>query len=266
MTTTKPKQSSSQKYQQSLNVIGAVFGKEFFGYFRIPTGYVFLVFFVLIGNGIFFGLNRFFDLGQVSMRSYFGLLPWIYLFFIPAFSMGIWSEEKSRGTIEVLLSTPLKEWQVVLAKFLAGMCFIAIALGATITIPITMIGVGDPDIGAMFASYLGALFLGGAYLAIGSFLSSLTRNQIVSFIVSISVIFILLLIGTPDVIQMSTRFFADSPIFSSLVHLLSYLGLSTHFSNMARGVLDSRDVVYYALITVGFLALNTRYIQLKKWR
>jgi len=247
-------------------VISSVFLREFRGYFHSPAGYIFLLFFVLITNGIFFVLNRFFEVGQADMRAWFGLLPWIYLFFVPAFSMGIWSEERSRGTIEILLSTPVKEWQVVLAKFMAGSAFVAVALALTVTVPITIASVGDPDGGVIFASYLGAWLLGSTFLAVGSFLSALTRNQIVAFILSVTFLFVLLLAGHPEVIGMITRNLADSSAFSMVVGFFNWLGLLTHFGNISRGVVDTRDLVYYGVMTAMFLTLNVWQIQGRKWK
>lgn len=244
----------------------AVARKEFRSWFASPIGYVYLVFFVLVSMGIFFLVNRFFDSGQVTMRGWFGFLPWIYLFFVPAFGMGLWSQERGHGTIEVLLTLPIQEWQAVLGKFLAGIAFLKVSLLCTITLPFTLTRLGDPDLGSIFASYIGSVLLGGAFLAVSMFLSSLTRNQVVAFILSITVLFVLLLIGHPAMVQMAANAMADSPLMASVINFLSWLGLLTHFGNIARGVVDSRDLAYYAVVIATFLYLNIVTIQGRKWK
>jgi ABC-2 type transport system permease protein len=244
----------------------AIYKKEFTQLFTSPVGYIFIIFFVLITHGIFFVLNRFFDVGVVSMRPFFSLLPWIYLFFIPAFSMSMWAGEKSIGTVELLFTLPIKEWHAVTGKFLAGLSFLGVALLATFTVPLTLTALGNPDTGAIFASYFGAFLTGGAYLAAGLFLSSLCKNQITAFILSVSVIFVLLLIGSPDLIGMVARWFVETPWLAKVMHVMSYLSLITHYENIAKGVIDTRDLIYYLIFIVFFLMLNIRYLQNRKWK
>jgi ABC-2 type transport system permease protein len=161
------------------------------------------------------------------------------------------------GTVEVLLTMPLKEWEVVFGKFLAAFAFLAIALAFTLPLPITLAYLGKPDFGVIIGSYVGALFLGSAYLAIGLFISSLTENQVVAFIISLAVIFVLLLIGLAP-----TWLNALGPV----VPLCDYVSLLSHFNNVTRGVIDSRDVVYYLSVIVLFLYLNIKNIEARKWR
>jgi ABC-2 type transport system permease protein len=171
--------------------------------------------------------------------------------------MRLWAEEKKMGTVELLLTMPIKEWEVVAGKFLAAFAFLAIALACTLTIPASLAYLGKPDIGVIVGSYVGALFLGSAYLAIGLFISSLTENQVVAFILSLAVIFVLLLIGIAPVWLNAV---------GTLVTVSEYVSLLSHFNNVTRGVIDSRDVVYYLSVIALFLYLNIKNIEARKWR
>lgn len=250
----------------SIKPVLALAQRELRSWFITPVGYVYLVFFVALANGLFFVLNRFFDVGQVSMRGWFGMLPWVYLFFVPAFSMGLWSEEKGRGTIETLLTLPLSEWQAVWGKFLAGLGFLALSLACTFTVPYTLSQVGNLDWGATLASYFGAFLMGAAFLAVGLLVSSLTRNQVVAFILSITVLFALIMVGHPQMIMLLSARFAHLSFFSSVVHWLSWSGLITHFGNISRGVIDTRDVIYSVVVVMALLHLNVHLLRTQRWK
>ncbi len=237
--------------------VSAIFKKELRSYFASPVGYVFIIFYLLLSNGFFFFIQDFFRQGQASMRGYFGTLPWIFLFFVPAITMRLWAEEKKVGTLEILLTMPLRETEVVLGKFLAAFAFLAITLAFTVTLPVSIRLIGHPDLGVIVGSYCGALLLGAAYLAIGLLISSLTESQVVAFIVSVAVIFLLLAIGAAPVYLNS---------LGPIVHVFDYVSLLTHFNNITRGVIDSRDVVYYLSVVVLFLYLNVKNIESRKWR
>lgn len=240
-----------------MNSIIVIAKKEFMTYITSPIGYVFMIFYTLIANGFFFILQDFFRQGQVSMRGYFGVLPWIFLFFVPAITMRLWSEEKKLGTAEILLTMPLTEWQIILGKFFASLAFLSLTLVFSFTLPITLLLMGEPDMGVIFGSYIGTLLMGAAYLAIGLYFSSKTDNQVVAFIYSMVVIFVLLLVGiAPSYLNQ----------IGSLVYICEYLSLLSHFNNIARGVIDSRDVIYYVSIIVIFLFLNSKNIEARKWR
>lgn len=234
-----------------------VFKKELRSYFSSPVGYVFIIFYLLVSNAFFFFVQDFFKQGQDSMRGFFAAMPWIFLFFVPAISMRLWAEEKKMGTVELLLTMPFKEWEVVLGKFLAAFAFLGIALLFTLTVPLSLAYLGKPDFGVIVGSYVGALFLGSAYLAIGLYISSLTENQVVAFIISLAVVFVLLLVGIAPVWLNAV---------GSLVSFCDYVSLLSHFNNVTRGVIDSRDVVYYASVIVLFLYLNIKNIEARKWR
>ena len=237
--------------------VAAIFKKELRSYFASPLGYVFIIFYLLVSNGFFFFIQDFFRAGQASMRPFFMTLPWIFLFFVPAVTMRLWVEERKVGTLEMLLTMPLREAEVVLGKFLAGLAFLALTLACTLTIPLSIGLLGRPDWGVIVGSYVGALFLGAAYLAIGLWVSSLTESQVVAFIVSVAVIFLFLVAGIAPEWAGAT---------GPAAAVLGYLSLLTHFQNILRGVLDSRDAVYYVLVVAFFLYLNVKNIEARKWR
>jgi ABC-2 type transport system permease protein len=212
---------------------------------------------VLVSNGFFFFIGDFFREGQATMRGYFEVLPWIFLFFVPAITMRLWAEERKTGTLEVLLTLPLRDAEVVLGKFLAGLAFLGLALACTLTVPLTVGVFGQPDWGVIVASYAGALLLGAAYLSIGLWASSLTESQVIAFIVSVAVTFVLLAAGIAPAWAGSVGWFAS---------VCGYLSLLSHFQNILRGVLDSRDVVYYASVVLLFLHLNAKNIESRKWK
>jgi ABC-2 type transport system permease protein len=199
----------------------------------------------------------FFLMNQASLRSFFSILPWVFLFLAPAVTMRSWAEEKKLGTIELLMTLPVKDYEVVLGKFLASFIFLIVTLLCSIPLPLTVMLVGNPDIGPIWGGYLGAFFMGGAYLAIGCFASSLTENQIVAFIIAIFLSFALLIIGENLVIM-------NLP--AALVPVFTFLGLGAHFESIGRGVIDSRDIIYYISIIGFFLFLNGLSVESRKWK
>ncbi|MFH1997106.1 MAG: ABC transporter permease subunit [Patescibacteria group bacterium] len=236
--------------KQYLKTIYILFKKELMSYFNSPIAYIFIGVFLIVGNWLFF--NYFFLIGQASMRNYFAILPWIFLFLSPAITMRLWAEEKKSGTIEFLLTLPITDWQAVLSKFFGALVFMFIALLLSITLPITVAILGNVDLGPIIGSYLGALFLGGSYLALGLFISSLTKNQIIAFILSLVACFGAFIIGADFVLAQAPQFVAP---------LMKFLGLGSHFYNIAKGVIDSKDIIYYSLFIFFFLWLNVRVIE-----
>ncbi|RLC39215.1 ABC transporter [Candidatus Falkowbacteria bacterium] len=225
------------------------------GYFNSPIAYIFIGVFLVVGNWLFF--KNFFLIEQASLRAYFDLLPWIFLFISPAITMRLWAEEKKSGTIEFLLTLPVTDWQVVLAKFLGSLAFMFIALVLTVTLPISVALLGNIDLGPVIGGYLGALFLGGAYLALGLFISSITKNQIIAFILGLVACFIAFIIGADFVLIGAPQF---------MVPVLKFLGLGSHFYNIAKGVIDSKDIIYYLSFIFIFLWLNVRIIESRGWK
>ena len=237
-----------------MSVLFALAKKEFRGYFQSPIAYIYLTVFLAFTSWFFF--RGFFVMNLAGMRGFFSLMPWTFLFLIRAVTMRLWAEEEKLGTIEVLMTWPVREHEAVLGKFLAGFGLLAASLLMTLPLTATVILVGAPDPGPIAAGYLGLLFMGSAYLAIGLFASSLTENQIVAFILGVFISFVLFIIGEDFVLVAIPGWL--SPLFSAL-------GLGAHFSSMARGVVDSRDVVYYLSVIFFFLYLNVRRLDGRKW-
>ncbi len=237
-----------------MNNIATIFFKEFKSYFLSPIAYIVLSVYLILTNFLFF--QSFFVINQAEMRNYFSILPWVFLIFIPAVTMRLWSEEKKEKTLELMLTWPVKEVELVTAKFLGAVAFLFIAFLLSITIPITIALLGDPDEGVILASYIGAALLGCAYISIGLFCSSLTENQIIAFLLGAAVSFVLFIVGTPFVTMFAP---------SSVTPFLMYLGLGQHFDNIIKGVIDSRDVIYYLSVIGFFLFLNIHSLESRKW-
>jgi ABC-2 type transport system permease protein len=238
-----------------LKTVYYLFKKELMGYFNSPIAYIFIGVFLVVGNWLFF--KYFFLMGQATMRSYFSLLPWIFLFLAPALTMRLWAEEKRSGTIEFLLTLPVTDWQVVLAKFFGGLIFLFLSLLASITLPFTVLSLGNADLGPIIGSYIGALFLGGSYIALGLFISSLTRNQIIAFIMGVMACFLFFIIGADFTL-------ASAPLF--IMPLMKFVGLGSHFNSIAKGVIDTKDIIYYVSFIFIFLWLNARVIESRNWK
>jgi ABC-2 type transport system permease protein len=238
-----------------LSKILIVAKREYFAYFLSPIAYVYLSTFIVVVNWMFF--RAFFLIGQADLRPLFGMMPWIFLFFVPAVAMGKWSEERKQGTLELLFTLPINDISIVLAKFLAGLGLIATALALTLPIAITAVMLGNPDMGPIVGGYLGLLFLGGAYLSVGLVVSSLTENQIIAFILGVASSFALLVIGTPMLLGGSGSAFAG---------MVQYLGLASHFESISRGVVDSRDIIYYLSMIGFFLFINLKILETRARR
>ncbi len=238
-----------------MNAAAAIFRKEFRSYFSSPAGFVFLTAFLVLSAWLFFRV--FFLIGQASLRPFFSFMPWLFLFFVPAAAMRMWAEERKLGTDEILLTLPVRDGEAVLGKFIAGLAFLALAVGLTFPLPIVVSLLGSPDPGPIVGGYLGLILMGAAYLAIALFASSLTENQIVAFIIGITISFALFVVGE-DIVLIAV------PAF--LAPILRYLGLGQHFASIARGVIDSRDLVYYLSVIAFFLYLNVRVVESRKWR
>ncbi len=232
--------------------IGVIFQKEFSAYFNSPIAYVLLVVFLVFQGWWFFWFRPFFVLESAEMREFFSILPFVFLFIVPAMAMRLWAEERRTGTIELLLTLPFHDYEIILGKFLASVAFLGVALLLTLPIYGVVVHVGNPDPGPMMASYLAALLMGAAYLSIGLFASALTKNQIVAFILALVVSMALYLVGYAA--QLSGL------LTERLSSVLSYIGLGVHYESMSRGVIDSRDVIYYLSLIGLFLFLNARVL------
>src|SRR4051795_1995969 len=185
--------------------IRGIMKRELGGYFTSPIAYVFLVIFLLLTGFFTFTVGNFFERGEASLVSFFTWHPWLYLFLVPAVGMRLWSEERRLGTLELLLTLPITSWQAIVGKFLASWLFLALALVLTFPVVITVNYLGSPDNGVIFCAYVGSLLLAGAYLAIGSLTSAMTRNQVISFILSVVICLFLILAGWPPVTNLLIR-------------------------------------------------------------
>ncbi len=242
-----------------MNLIKALFLRELRSYFATPVAYVFIVIFLLLMGTFTFYLGGFYERGQADLSGFFNYHPWLYLFLVPAISMRLWAEERKSGSVELLMTLPITAWQAVLGKFLAAWAFTGIALTLTFPIWITVNYLGSPDNGAIFAAYIGSFLMAGSFLAIGSCLSAVTRNQVVAFVITVVVCFGFLLAGYPMVLDMFTGWAPQAVVDG--VASLSFL---THFASIKKGVIDFRDLVYFALVTGAFLYANTIILQWKQ--
>jgi ABC-2 type transport system permease protein len=233
--------------------IKAIMKRELGGYFTSPIAYVFLVIFLLLTGFFTFTVGNFFERGEASLVSFFTWHPWLYLFLVPAAGMRLWA------TMELLLTMPITTWQAIIGKFLASWLFLALALALTFPVVITVNYLGDPDNGVILAGYVGSLLLAGTYLAISCMTSALTRNQVISFIVSVMIALFLILAGYTPVTDLLTRW--ANPV---IVEIIAAFSVMTHFEGFQRGVLDTRDVVFFvsmigfALFTTGVIIRNQR--------
>lgn len=233
--------------------------RELAGYFISPVAYVFLVIFLLLAGFFTFTVGAFFERGEASLASFFVWHPWLYLVLVPAVGMRLWSEERRAGTIELLLTMPVATWQAILAKFLASWLFLAIALALTFPVVLTVNYLGNPDNGMIATGYLGSVLLAGAYLAISCMTSALTRNQVVAFILAVMICLFLILCGYAPVTDLLARW--ASP---ALVDTVAAFSVMTHFSGFEKGVIDSRDLLFffsvigYALFATGVIIRSHR--------
>ena len=236
------------------NNIKAIMKRELGGYFTSPIAYVFLIIFLLLTGFFTFTIGNFFERGEASLVSFFTWHPWLYLFLVPAVGMRLWSEERRLGTMELLLTMPLTTWQAIVGKFLASWVFLALALALTFPVWITVNWLGAPDNGIILAGYAGSLYLAGSYLAISCMTSALTRNQVISFILSVMICLFLILAGYTPVTDLLTRF--ANPV---VVEIVASFSVMTHFEGFQRGVIDLRDFVFFASV-IGFALFTTGVI------
>ena len=233
--------------------VKTVFLKELRSFFYSPMAYIFLVVFALV-NGYFF-TNTFFLYDQSDMRALFNITPLIFLFFIPAISMSLIARERNLGTMEIISTLPLKNHEFVLGKYLAVVSLILIGLLVTFVHFFTLINVGtNVDYGAAFCGYFGLALVGALYASAGTFASSLTDNQVVSFIIAIAIVFVFwlmdkMLIFVPD----------------SLAGIVQYMSVEFHLSNISRGVIDTRNLIYFSSVIGFFLFLTTRLVESRRW-
>jgi ABC-2 type transport system permease protein len=227
--------------------------REIRAYFNSPVAYIVVTVFMILTGYLFF--SQMFLEKQAELRAYFNITPLIFTFIIPAITMRLIAEEKGSGTLEMLITMPVRDWEVVLGKFLAGMAMLAAIVGMTLFYAFSLAALGPIDRGPVITGYIGLLLMGGAYVAIGVMASSLTRNQIVAFILAFAISFALFIFG--QVTQLAPEW---------LVPVLSFLSMGNHFESLGRGVIDSRDVIYYVSVMVVSLIIATSSLESRKWK
>jgi ABC-2 type transport system permease protein len=237
----------------------AVARREFAAYFASPLAAVFVVLFVAVAAALAFYLGGLFERGQADLQPFFAFHPWLYLFLVPAVGMRLWAEERKSGPLELLLTLPLAPWQAVLGKFLAGWALLGVALALTTPLWWTISWLGDPDHGVVLASYLGSWLLAGAMLAVGSALSAATRSQVVAFVVTVVVCFLMLLAGYP-LVQDAVQGWAPR----AAIEAVAQLSFLTHFQAIQRGVLDLRDVLFFLFSITAWLLATVVILDAKK--
>ena len=237
----------------------AIFRREFAGYFATPVAYVFLVVFLALAGALAFYIGNFFERGQDDLEPFFTFHPWLYMFLIPAISMRLWAEERKTGTIELLLTLPISIPEAVLGKFLAAWAFTGVALVLTLPMWITANVLGHPDNGVILAGYIGSLVLAGAFLAIGSCMSALTRNQVIAFVLAAVMCFLFMLSGTALVLNAASGWLPQV-----LVDAVASFSFLSHFSSITKGVIDLRDAIFMFSLMALFLYINVLLVDLKK--
>lgn len=237
-----------------MNLTFTLFKREFLAYFRSPIAYVFLIVFLILWLGVVWWQFRFFDARVASMESFFEFLPWVLAIFAPAAGMRLWSEERKSGTWELVFTYPVTTQQAVIAKFLAGWAFLAIAVVASFPVPMTLARLGEPDWGPVFTGYLGAILLAGASIGICQLASSFTRNQVIAFVFGVIALLLLCLLSNNWLDGILGYFFADS---AWLQEALANFGFIWHFEPMYKGLITVGDLVYFISIMVISLMLTT---------
>ncbi|GGC52619.1 ABC transporter permease [Siccirubricoccus deserti] len=232
--------------------------RELAGYFATPVAYVFIVIFLVLAGALTFAMGNFFSRGQADLQPFFAFVPWLFLFLVPALTMRLWAEERRLGTIELLLTLPLPQWQAVVGKFLAAWAFCGIALALTFPLWITVNLLGRPDNGVIVSGYLGCLMVAGAYLALGAAVSAMTKNQVIAFVLAVALCFLFAAAGSPVVTDfLSTRL----PVLAEVARAIS---VSDRFGSFTRGIIAARDLVYFASFIGFFLFLNAVVLDHRK--
>jgi len=241
-----------------MKIMGIIFRRELASYFATPLAYVFMVIF-LVMSGIFtFDLGAFYQRGQADLVPFFNFHPWLYLFMIPAIAMSLWADERKTGTIELLMTLPVKLSDAVLGKFLAAWVLTGVALLLTFPIWITVNYLGNPDNGVIIAGYLGSWLMAGGFLAIGSCMSALTRNPVIAFILTVAICFVFVASGSEIVLNA----FTWAP--QALVDAIASLSFLTHFDSISKGVLDVRDILFFVIFIGSWLLASAIVIEIKK--
>lgn len=242
-----------------MSQLSVVFKRELSSYFATPLAYVFIVIFLVLSGVFTFYLGAFFERGQADLSAFFSFHPWLYLFLVPAIAMRLWAEERKSGTIELLMTLPITRTDAVVGKFLAAWVFAGIALVLTFPMVLTVNFLGEPDNGAIFTGYLGSWLMAGGFLAIGSCMSALSKNQVIAFILTVSASFLFIVSGFPMVLDALS---AWAP--QALLDAVASLSFLTRFDAISKGVIDLRDLLYFVTLIAAWLAATAVVIDLKK--
>lgn len=236
-----------------------IFKREFTSFFATPLAYVFLLIFLVLSSVFTFYLGGFYESGQANLNPFFNFHPWLYLFLVPALAMRMWAEERKSGTIELLMTLPITRFESVVGKFLAAWVFAGIALLLTFPMVLTVNYLGDPDNGAILTGYLGSWLLVGAYLSVGSCMSALAKNQVIAFILTVSVCFMFVVSGFPLVLDAFNGWAAQW-----LLDVVASFSFLTRFQAISKGVIDVRDVLYFFSFITAWLLATAVVVDLKK--
>ncbi len=234
-----------------MNQVCPIFRREFLGYFRAPVAYVFLIVFLVASVFLTFFVSKFYENNAATLMGYFNWQPWLFLFLIPAAGMRLWAEEKRAGTVELLFTLPITTLEAVLGKFLAAWAFLSLAVLMSFPLALTLGYLGNPDWGAVFTGYVGSILMAGAYLGVCSLTSALTKNQVISFVVSLLACLVLVFLGWNLFSDFTTAYLP-----AGLVELVANFGFKTHFDPFLKGVIELKDVAYFLSLTGFTLFLN----------
>jgi ABC-2 type transport system permease protein len=236
-----------------------VFKRELASYFATPLAYVFLVIFLVLAGVFTFYLGSFYENGQADLSAFFSFHPWLYLFLVPAIAMRLWAEERKSGSIELLMTLPITRADAVLGKFLAAWVFAGLALLLTFPMVITVNYLGEPDNGAIVTGYIGSWLLAGGYLAIGSCMSALAKNQVIAFILAVTMCFVFIVSGFPMLLDALSGWAPQA-----LVDAVASLSFLTRFEAISKGVIELRDLLYFVTLIAAWLGATAIVIDLKK--
>ena len=230
-----------------------VFRREFRSYFSSPLGYVFIVIFLLASGYLTVSrdFGRFLEIRQANLDAFFGYVPWIYVVLVPAVAMRLWAEERKSGTVELLLTLPISLEGAYLGKFLAGWSFLGLSLLLTWPVVYQVGRLGDPDMGVIVTGYLACVLAAGAFLSIGMLFSALSKNQVVAFILGVAASPGFLLLGLPETLD-----YLGGVLGGYVEHVFLSLSLLDHFESLTRGLVELRSLAFFALFTVGWLAVG----------
>jgi ABC-2 type transport system permease protein len=231
--------------------------KEIYSFSISPAFFGIAVFFLLFTSIWLFYIQNFFAQDSASLRNYFAAFPLVFILVIPAITMRSWAEERKLGSIELLITMPFSEWDLVIGKFISSLAMLAVMLVLTIPLPLSLGALGHFDAGVILGQYIGSLLLGSATIAVGLFLSSLSKNQVGAFLGSVVVFLIIML---------ANQITASSSLPKVIVDFVNFFSLSFHYDSFSKGILDTRDIVFFLFVTVAFLFLNARVILYRKWR